>query len=38
MRDAEHLNDIVEDLSSIVDVNNVERLRNMNLEQIELNL
>jgi len=38
VRDAEHLNDIVEDLSSIVDVNNVERLRNMNLEQIELNL
>ena len=38
MRDAEHLNDIVEDLSSIVDVSNVERLRNMNLEQIELNL
>jgi len=27
-----------EDLSSIVDVNNVERLRNMNLEKIELNL
>ena len=38
VRDAEHLNDIVEDLSSIVDVSNVERLRNMNLEQIELNL
>ena len=38
VRDAEHLNDIVEDLSSIGDVNNVERLRNMNLEQIELNL
>jgi GTP pyrophosphokinase len=38
VRDADHLNDIVESLSSLGDVNEVERLKNMNLEQIELNL
>ena len=38
VRDANHLNEIVDSLSSIGNVNNVERLRNMNLEQIELNL
>lgn len=38
VRDAKHLSEIILDLNSINDVNNVERLRSLDLEQIELNL
>ena len=38
VRDAKHLSEIIIDLNSINDVNNVERLRSLDLEQIELNL
>ena len=35
VRDADHLNDIVESLSSLGDVNEVERLKNMNFENLK---